>query len=107
MLPGSRTDIHDVIRRQHGILVMLYHDQRIAEIAQMLQSGKQLVVVPLVEPDAGLIQDICHSDQSGTDLGRKPDPLRLTAGKRPRGAGKRQVIQPHIHQEFDPCPDFF
>ena len=105
MLACARTDIHDVIRRQHGVLVMLHHDQRVAQIPQMLERRQQLVVVPLMEADAGLVKNVGHAHQAGSDLGRQTDALGLAAGERSRGAGKSQVIQPHVDQEFHPGPD--
>ena len=72
VLPGSRPDIHDAVRRPHRVLVVLHHDQGIAQIPQMPQCRQQLVVVPLVQADAGLIQDISNAHQPGTDLGSQP-----------------------------------
>ena len=61
---------------------MLHDDQRIAEIAQMLERVEQLVIVSLVQSDTRLVQNVGDSDETGTDLCRKTDTLRLTAGKR-------------------------
>jgi hypothetical protein len=36
-------------------------------------------MVPLVEADAGLIQDIEHTHQAGTDLSGETDALRLSS----------------------------
>ena len=107
MLSGPGTDIDNIIRRQHGILVMLYHDQSIPEITEMLQRGKKLIIVPLMKTDTGFVQNISHTHQTGTDLGGEPDPLCLASGKCSRRTGQRQVIQSHIHQELDPCSDLF
>ena len=41
----ARADVHDMIGREHGVLVMLDHDQRVAEVAQTLKGREQLVVV--------------------------------------------------------------
>ena len=41
----------------------------------------QLVVVPLVQADAGLVQDIQHAHQGGADLGGQADALALAAGQ--------------------------
>lgn len=81
-----------------------YH-QRVAQIPEMFQSGQQFVVVPLVQADAGLVQDIAHPHQAGADLGSQTDPLCLAAGKCGGTSGQRQVIQSHIQQEFHPGPN--
>ncbi len=80
MLPGPRADIHDIVRRPHGILVVLHHQHRVAQVPQMDQGVQQLVIIPLVEADAGLIQDIRHAHQTRADLGGQPYPLGLAAG---------------------------
>ncbi len=101
--PGA--DVYDIVCRQHGILVMFHHHQRVAQIPEMFQSGQQFVVVPLVQADAGLVQDIAHPHQAGADLGSQTDPLCLAAGKCGGTSGQRQVIQSHIQQEFHPGPN--
>ena len=58
---GTRSHIHNVVRLPHGVFIMLHHDQGIAQIAQAFHRGDQLVVVALVQTDAGLIQHIQHA----------------------------------------------
>lgn len=59
----ARADVHDVVSREHGVLVVLDHDKRVAEVAQPPQGRKQLVVVALVQTDGRLIKDIQHAHQ--------------------------------------------
>jgi hypothetical protein len=80
---------------------MFHHNDGVAQIAQMLQRRQQLVIVPLVKADARLIQDVGDADESGSDLRRQPDPLRLAAGQRRRRPRERQIIQSDINQEAD------
>ena len=105
VLPGPRPDIHNIIRRPHGVLVMLHHQNGVSQIPQMLQRVQQLVVVPLMQADAGLIQNIGNPHQAGTDLGCQPDPLGFPAGQRAGGPGKAQIVQSHVHEEAHPGPD--
>ena len=79
MFACSRSDIHDIICCKHGVLIVFHDNKRISEVSQMLERSEQLVIVSLVESDARLIQNICHADQTGADLGGKPDTLRLAA----------------------------
>src|SRR5256885_6591115 len=37
----SRSDVDDVIRRAHGLFIMLDHDQGVAEVPQMRQGADQ------------------------------------------------------------------
>ena len=101
MLARARADIHDIIRREHGILVMLHHNQGITQIPQTLQGRQQLIVVPLMQADAGLVQDIGHAHQAGADLSGQTDTLSLAAGQAAGGPGQGQIIQSHINQEAD------
>ena len=90
-----------MIRRQHRILVMLHHDQRIAQVFQILERRDQLVIISLVQSDAGLVQNIADAHQTGTDLRCQTDSLRLAAGQTSGCSGKRQVLQTDFHQEPD------
>ena len=37
MLSGARADIHNAVRRPHGVLVMLHHDHAVSQIPQVRQ----------------------------------------------------------------------
>ena len=79
-------------RRADGLLVVLDHDQGVAEVLEPDQRLDQALVVALVEADRRLVEDVEHADQAGPDLGGQPDPLRLAAGERAaggRGRGSR------------------
>ena len=52
---------------------MLDNDQGVAQIPQVLQRPQQLIVVPLVQTDGRLVQNIQHAHQGRTDLGSQPD----------------------------------
>ena len=57
-------DVHDIVRRSHGVLVMLDHDQRIADVTQALQRFQQLVVVALVQTDRRLVENVKDAHQT-------------------------------------------
>ena len=82
-------DINDMVGLEHRVLVVLDDDYRVAEVAQALQRGEQLVVVALVQTDARLVEDVQHAHQRRADVRRKADALALAARKRRRRAGKR------------------
>ncbi len=86
--PGGRADIHNVVGGPHGVLVVLHHDQGIAQIPQALEGSQQLVVVPLVQADGGLVQNIQHPHQAAADLRGQTDTLALPAGQ---GTGLERV----------------
>ncbi len=99
VLARARTDIHDAVRSPHRILVVLDHDQRVAEVPQSLQRREQLVVVPLVKTDARLIQNIGDAHKTRPDLGRQSDALCLTARERSGRPGERQIVEADIPEE--------
>ena len=97
---GTGADVHDIVRAAHGVLVVLHHDDRIAKVAQVFERGNQLVVVALVQADAGLVQHIQHTGQGAADLGGQADALALAAGQRARRPGQREIIQTHALQRI-------
>ena len=50
-----RADVHNEIGGIHGVLIVLDHDDCVAQVAQMAQGGDQLIVVALVQADARLV----------------------------------------------------
>ena len=84
---------------------MLHHQDGIAEVPQPVQGGDQPPVVPHVQPDGRLIQNIEYPHQLTTDLGGQPDSLSLATAQRGGGPGEGQVVQPHVHQEAQAVPD--
>ena len=98
--PGA--NVHNPVRRHHGFLVVFHHDHGIADIPHPPQRCDQLCVVPLVQADGRLVQDVHHTHQRAADLGSQADPLRFAARKRPRAAAEGQVFQAHVAQEAQP-----
>ena len=85
---------------------MLDDDQRVADVAQMLERPDEPRVVALVQADGRLIQNVEHADKAGTDLRRQPNALGLAAGERARRAGERQIAQTHVDEEAQTGVDF-
>ena len=63
-------DVDDIVRLPHCVFVVLNDDQRVAEVAQPLHCGNELVVVSLVQADARLVEDVQNAGQRTADLGR-------------------------------------
>ena len=103
--PAPGPEVDDVVGGPDRALVVLDHDHRVAEVAEALERADQLLVVALVQPDRGLVEDVEDADEAGADLGREPDPLRLAARQRRRGALQRQVADPDRVQEAQPLGD--
>ena len=84
---------------------MLDHDHGVALVAEALERLDQAVVIALVQPNGGLVEDIEHTHEARADLRGQADALRLAAGERRRGAGEGEVIQAHVHQEAQALDD--
>ena len=105
VLAGAGPEVDEVIGGHHRALVVLDHDHRVAEVAQPVEGGDQLLVVALVQADRGLVEHVHHADQAGADLGREADPLRLAAGERAGRAAQREVADADVLEEGEPFGD--
>ena len=102
---GAGTQVDDVIGRFDRLLVVLDHDDGVAEVAQLLQGREQAAVVALVQADRGLIEDVHDAGEPGAHLAGEPDALRFPARERLGGAIERQVVQAHVAEEAQPLDD--
>ena len=105
VLAGARADVDDPVGDPDGVLVVLDHDQGVAELLEPDQRLDQPVVVALVQADGRLVEHVEDADQAGTDLGGEPDPLRLAAAQRARGPVQREVVETDVEQEVQPLLD--
>src|SRR5450631_758564 len=105
MLSGVRTDVDDVVGGADGVLVVLHHDERVADVAQPLEGADELVVVALVEPDRWLVEDVEHAHEAAADLRGQADALRLAAAERGRAAIEGEVVEADVMQEAEPLAD--
>ena len=99
------TQPDDPVGGRDGVLVVLHHDDRVAQVPQPSQGLDQPVVIALVQADGRLVQDVEDTDQPGPDLSCQPDALCLTTGQ---GAGRtvqREVVQTDVEQEAQPGLD--
>ena len=55
--------VDDVVGLQHHVFVVLHHNHGVALVAQLLERVDEALIVALVQPDAGLVEDIEHVHQ--------------------------------------------
>ena len=84
---------------------MLDDDDRVAEVAQVLQRLEQAGVVALVQADRRLVEHVEHAGQAGADLRGEADALALAARQRAGVARQGQVVEADIVEEAQPLAD--
>ena len=102
---GARPHVDDVVGGHDRFVVVLNDKYGVAEVAQLAQRVEQARVVPLVQPNGRLVENVQHAHQRRADLRRQPDALRLAARQRRRGAIEREVLQPDVDQEVQSVGD--
>ena len=103
--PRARTEVDHPVGRPDRLLVVLDHDDGVADVAHRDQRVDQLAVVALVEADRGFVEDVEHAHQLRADLRRELDALRLAARERRRAAGEVEVPDPDVVEEAQPVLD--
>jgi len=101
VLARAGAEIDDVIRGADRRLVVLHDDHAVPQIPQLNEGVNKPAVIPLMEPDRGLVQDVQHAHQFGPNLRSEADALRLPARKRRRSPRQRQIVQPDVRQEAE------
>ena len=88
-----------MLRLPDGLLVVLHHDHRVPLLLQPPQGLEQHPVVPGVQPDGGLVEDVAHPAQVGAERGGEADALRLAAAQGRGRAVEAEVAEPDLAQE--------
>ena len=101
-----RTHVDHVVGGAYGLLVMLHHEHRVAEVAEAEQGVQKPAVVALVQADGRLVQDIQDADQGRADLRGEADALAFPPGEGRRRAVEGEVVEAHVHHEPEPLADF-
>ncbi len=102
---GAGTQVHHVVGLAYRLLVVLDHDHRVAEVAQLLERREQPAVVALMQSDRGLIEDVHDAGETRADLAGETNALRFAARERLGAAIERQVIESHVDEEAQPLDD--
>ena len=104
--PCSRAHVHDIVCTSDRGLVMLYHKHGIAQVPEVLESIDQSLVVPLMQADGRLVEDIQHSAERRSDLGCKTDSLSFPSAECTCAAAEGQIAESHVLEECESCLDF-
>ena len=96
------TDINDVVRRAHRVLVVFDNYKRVAYVPEVAKSVEKLLVVALMKSYARLVENIQNSDKRRADLSCKAYSLAFAAGEACRRAGKSQITEADAAQKCQP-----
>ena len=103
---GAGTEVDDPVGRAHHLLVVLDDDNGVAAVAESFQRGDKPLVVPRVESDRRLVENVEDPGQTRADLRCQADTLHFAAGKRRGRAVEREVVEPDVEQELEAAADF-
>ena len=103
-LARARPQIEQMIGRAQHIRIVLHHQDRVAQVAQLFQNVNQPRRVARVQPDRRLVQHVERAHQPRAQRSGQLNPLRLAAGERRSQPVQRQVFQAHRIQKAQPLP---
>ena len=104
---GSGSQVYDVVGNPDRLLVMFDHDHGVAQVTKRLQGLQKPLVVLLVEPHRGLVQNVEHTHETAPDLRGQVNTLRLTTGQRVGRTAECQVAQAHVLEKAKPLLNLF
>ena len=99
---GAGSHVHHMVRAPDRLLVMLHHQDGVAQVTHGRQRGEKPAVVPGVKADARLVQNVHHPRQFGTHLGGQPDTLALPPRKGVGAAIESEIRKSHAFEKTEP-----
>ena len=76
---GAWAEVDDPVGALDRVAIVLDDEHGVAEVAKARERRDQLVVVPLMKADRGLVENVDHADERASDLGGEADALGLAA----------------------------
>src|SRR5437016_2196121 len=93
------TEVDHMLGAPDRVLVVLDHDERVALRAEARERIEQDVVVPRMEADRRLVEDVAHPSKIRAELSSEPYALRFAAGKRRCSTIEGQVAEADLFEE--------
>ena len=60
---GRRADVQNVIRGANHVFVVLHHQHRVTDVAQVVKQANQTIVVARMQANRWFVQDVQRADQ--------------------------------------------
>ena len=90
---GAGAEVEQAVGVGDHFAVVLDDEQRVAEVAELLQRRDEPRVVARVEADRRFVEHVEHAAQAAADLAGEANALGFAAGERRRGPAEREVIR--------------
>ena len=97
--PGARPEIDEVLRGADRLLVVLDHDHGVPGFPELLERREEQAVVPGVQADGRLVEDVADAAQARSELRGESDALGLAAAQGRGGAVELEVAKADAAQE--------
>jgi hypothetical protein len=92
-------DVDEVVGGADDFLVVLYDDDGVAQVTQLLQDVDEELRVARVQADAGFVEDVHGAHQGAAQRGGQVDALAFAAREGVAEAVEGQVAQSDVVQE--------
>ena len=79
VLACARAKVEDAIRRAHDLDIVFHYENRVAQVAQVVQDLDEPCGVAAMQSDGRLIENVKRADQPRSQRGRELDTLCLAA----------------------------
>ncbi len=102
----ARPQVNEIVGGHHDVFVVLYHQYRVADVGQFAEGLYELLVVALMQADAGFVEDVGDAGELRADLGSEANALRFAAGEGARRAVECKIIKADVQQKAEAKTDF-
>ena len=106
ILPGARTKVENAVGGAHDVGIVLHHQNRVSQVAQVVQNLDKPVRIAAVQANGGLVKHVQRADQTRAERSRQLNALRFAARKRRGETVERQILQANFVKETQPFPKF-
>src|SRR5271170_6919172 len=92
-LACSRTEVEEIVGGADHVRVVLYDEDGVAEVAEVVEDADELGSVARVQADGWLIEDVERAYELRSERGGELDALRFSSGERGGEAVEREVVE--------------
>src|SRR5437660_5057802 len=102
-LARPRTDVNELVRRQHHFRFVFDNQNGVPDIAEILEYANESRIVARVQANRRLVENVKRADQRSSQVGRKLNSLRFSARQSRSEPVESQVLKTDVDQELQPA----